>query len=633
MSEEKKLFAKASLDHQAGRLGSAETGYRRILEANPNFAGALHGLGLIAMQMNDAEAAQGLIGRAVAIDPDHPDFQMHLGMALHASGRPEAGIANLRRAIALAPDHGAAHYNLGQGLMQNGKEEEAVRHFERAREITPGDANTLNALATALIAIGRTNDVETLLRNALSLVPDHAYALGNLANFLLEQGRPQEAEAVARKLLRLQPDDWTALSGLARIESALEKYAEAIAHCRAALVLAPDDLETLTILGRALTNSGNLGEAAELYAGLVETYPDHAEIRGNLGVALNAVGDYGAAMVHLEKAVALDPGHANATFVRGLTRMSRGEVAAGLEDFEYRWPNPDSSARWRDLPQPLWDGRELHGEGLLIWAEQGVGDHILFANLVPLAMARGAACVLECDARLIDLLGRFFPDLHVLAEGGASPEGRPGPEIAYQVPMGGLMRALAPWPDGFTAPKRILEPDDGRRRACEKRLAAAGGEALRIGISWRSARRKIGPLKSLPLDHWGPILAGRPALFVNLQYGETEAETEEVAIATGATIFTDPEIDRFDDLEGMAALIECLDLVITTSNVTAHIAGALGKECWLALQRGPLWYWGWTGRQTLFYPSISAYRQDRAGDWVCVIDAIAKDLDAFMTRR
>ena len=103
--------------------------------------------------------------------------------------------------------------------------------------------------------------------------------------------------------------------------------------------------------------------------------------------------------------------------------------------------------------------------------------------------------------------------------------------------------------------------------------------------------------------------------------------------ATGADILTDPDLDRFDDIEGMMALIDGLDLVITTSNVTAHYAGALGKECWLALQRSPLWYWGTAGTGTLFYPAITAYRQTKAARWDDVATALAADLDRFLDNR
>ena len=150
---------------------------------------------------------------------------------------------------------------------------------------------------------------------------------------------------------------------------------------------------------------------------------------------------------------------------------------------------------------------------------------------------------------------------------------------------------------------------------------------MRIGVSWRSARQRAGVRKSVPLADWMPILADRDALFVNLQYGDTDKEVAAAAKRSGAEIYTDPKIDRYSELEKLAALIDCLDLVITTSNVTAHLAGALGKETCLILQRAPLWYWGHQGNETTFYPSVRAFRQTSANSWDGVISAVAAVLD------
>ena len=135
----------------------------------------------------------------------------------------------------------------------------------------------------------------------------------------------------------------------------------------------------------------------------------------------------------------------------------------------------------------------------------------------------------------------------------------------------------------------------------------------------------------MPLEEWGPIFKGRDALFVNLQYGETEPEIAAAMGATGAEIYTDPEIDRFNDFEGLAALIDGLDLVVTTSNVTAHFAGALAKPCLLALQVTPLWYWGMANQPIPLYASVERFWQGRENIWTDVAGDIAARLDELKT--
>lgn len=135
----------------------------------------------------------------------------------------------------------------------------------------------------------------------------------------------------------------------------------------------------------------------------------------------------------------------------------------------------------------------------------------------------------------------------------------------------------------------------------------------------------------MPLEEWAPILQRRDALFVNLQYGETDAEIADAIRATGADIYTDPEIDRFNDFEGLTALIDGLDLVVTTSNVTAHFAGALAKPCLLALQVTPLWYWGMAAEPIPLYASVERFWQGRENIWTDVAGNIAARLDEMNT--
>jgi ADP-heptose:LPS heptosyltransferase len=162
--------------------------------------------------------------------------------------------------------------------------------------------------------------------------------------------------------------------------------------------------------------------------------------------------------------------------------------------------------------------------------------------------------------------------------------------------------------------------------ACAETLETLGDKP-RIGISWRSTSTLTSGQKSVPLDRWGPILSERDAVFVNLQYGDTDDEVVQATADFECDIFTDPEIDRFNDLEGLAALVDGLDLVISVSNVTAHFAGALGKPCWLMLQSSPIWYWGHEDRRVPFYSTLRAFRQSRFGDWDSVVGAVARDLD------
>ena len=131
--------------------------------------------------------------------------------------------------------------------------------------------------------------------------------------------------------------------------------------------------------------------------------------------------------------------------------------------------------------------------------------------------------------------------------------------------MGELVRHLGPDPHDIQFPSRFIAPNAARIAGCVEWLRGLG-DGPAIGISWRSGGRGEGMSKTIGLADWHAVLRARDAKFVNLQYGDTEGEIEQARTATGAMFFSHPEIDRFNDLDCLAALIDGLDLVITTSN-------------------------------------------------------------------
>ena len=148
------------------------------------------------------------------------------------------------------------------------------------------------------------------------------------------------------------------------------------------------------------------------------------------------------------------------------------------------------------------------------------------------------------------------------------------------------------------------------------------------GISWLSKNKDIGKEKSLYLNQLLPILRNQNATFVNLQYGNVSDEIKEILDSYGIEIKSISDIDNFNDLDGLASLVDACDYVITASNVTAHIAGALNKKTFLILpfSRGKIWYWGESTDRSLWYPSIEIFRCPGLGLWDIPINNLSKKL-------
>lgn len=263
----------------------------------------------------------------------------------------------------------------------------------------------------------------------------------------------------------------------------------------------------------------------------------------------------------------------------------------------------------------------FHAERLLIWAEQEVGDHIFFGGLFGEALQFAEQLVVTVDPRLLPLFRRAMPKIAFF-----SSAHQPLPEVLYDahLPMGSLPACLPNWPARLTQPRPnyliadVTKTKKLRRQLCIRR-------EFMIGISWRSKNPQSGEKHSLDLKAFA-ALATPGVKLLNLQYGEVDAEIAACKAQTGVQIWQCPEVDNMQDLDGLAALIAACDLVVSADNTTAHLAGALGKPCWVLLTSAPDWRWLLERSNSPWYASVKLYRQTTAGDWEQVMAKVKTDL-------
>jgi hypothetical protein len=264
-----------------------------------------------------------------------------------------------------------------------------------------------------------------------------------------------------------------------------------------------------------------------------------------------------------------------------------------------------------------------------LWAEQGIGDQILHGSMIADLASSALAVTLEVDRRLVPLFRRSFPRVTLVPY--KTPPAAGAGDHDCQAPLGSLGRWLRPSFESF--PRRsFLEPDPRRRDEYRHRLT---GERTVVGISWKSANREFGPHKSMALRDWLPILRVPCLRFVDLQYGDTASERRDAEQHAGARIEHLPDLDLHGDLDGLAALCAACDLVITTSNVTAHVAGALGRPVWQMVPTGigRLWYWFSNRADSPWYPGMRLFDQTAPGRWRETLGAVARELAAFVPAR
>jgi hypothetical protein len=264
----------------------------------------------------------------------------------------------------------------------------------------------------------------------------------------------------------------------------------------------------------------------------------------------------------------------------------------------------------RVYPQPFWNGGPLESGRLLLWHEQGVGDEIMFAGLIPELLRAGHRCVVDCDLRLKPLFSRSFPEVEVVSGFEVNETG-----FAAHLPLGSLPRLFRPQLSAFTAATSpYLVPDLEKKGQFRTRYFA--GKRV-IGLAWYTNNKDTGRSRSIELSLFAPLFALRDISWVSLQYGDQ---------AVRAPVMVDRSVDQLSDLDGFAAQIAAMDLVITIDNSTAHLAGALGVPVWLLLPFAADWRWFRERGNSPWYPSMRIFRQQTLGDWTPVVESLRRIL-------
>lgn len=566
-----------------------------------------------------------LAQRAIALDPKEARAHMLLGMALGRIGRHTAALASLDRAIALGAAD--AEGSRADALVALGRLAEALESFDRALALDLNSVADWCNRGAALLDLGRGAEAAESFAHAIALAPDFAEAHYNHGNALAQIERHAEAVASYDRALALDRDYVDALNNRANALDRLGRPQEALASAERALALAPEHIGALitrSVLLRKLRRSAEALAGCERALALRPDDMDALTVRADLLIDLERFEE---AIATLDRIIALKPDAVAAKWNKSLICLGLGRFAEGWPLYEHRWAGAKGLVP-RGYAQPRWNGGRLDG-ALLVWGEQGLGDEILHASMLPDLIARIPSLVLEVEPRLVALFARSFPGVKVIA---LQPELYAGP-VDAQEPLGGLGRFLRTrWEDFPRRDCGYLIADPERARALRQRLAD-DGRAI-IGLSWISKAPVGGESKSARLDDFTPLLRLSASRFIDLQYGDTNDERAALARDSGITVERLADIDNTNDLDGLAALMSACDAVVTVSNTTAHLAGALGRPTWVMVPHGHarIWYWFHDRDVSPWYPRVRVRQQQSAQSWTDVVASVAQEVSAFVAQ-
>jgi tetratricopeptide (TPR) repeat protein len=537
------------------------------------------------------------------------------GVALHQRGFLDEAERLYAGVLKLEPRHFDALHLLGVLMQQRGQGAEALRLIGAALEVNGRHTMALDNHSKALLMAGRFAEALDSIDKVLAIEPGHVRALVNRATVFIEFGRHAEAAAAAEAALRSDPHYPAAWVKRGHALSMLKEHRKAIGCYNEALGLDPARIDALNNRGFSHAELGELEEALASFDLLLQLHPDNVDALINRGHVLVELQREQEALASYEQAFALVP-DPDAAFNRGLNRLRIGDLR-GWEGYDQRWSARAFPHR-REERYPIWDGGAVNGT-LLACAEQGLGEHILFAGMVPDLAARAAAVAVEVEPRLVPLFTRSFPGVTVAAIDHPWPAGA----IAAEIPMGSLGRHFrASWEAFPVRDQGYLRADPALATHLRQRLD--DGRSL-IGLSWHSRNPNFEAAKSATLRDFAPLLQRQDCRFVDLQYGDTAQARAEAERELGVRIEHLDDVDNTNDLDALAALTCACDRVVTVSNTTAHLAGALGRETHVLVPpgRGRMWFWFKDRDDSPWYPRVRLYRQRRGQPWTEVVAGLA----------
>lgn len=471
----------------------------------------------------------------------------------------------------------------------------AAQAYQRAIQLSPLNGSAYYELMALLLQLGDIANADHVCQAIPAALYDKTPGLRHLHGLvLIEQGRTAEAMVLLQSLEGASGISAPHLQNdLGTCCNRQERHAEALVHYRKAYDTGLRNVVVYKNLAGVLQKTGDMAGAEHLYREALKVFPQDADL----------------------------------TYEYAQLLLKTEQYERGFQLYARRWEARLFGCPAPQLPIPRWNGRKPP-RSLLVLGEQGLGDQILYSSLLPALQEKAGRVSVYFEPRLAPLLQRSFPGIEIA--NGIETESADALRAAYDAylsaaDIGALLPGAIGWAKGY------LKPDPVRSESLRQKYRERFPGKTLVGISWKSQRAVFGEKKSVGIEHWAPVLARPDCQFISLQYGDVRGDVEAARTLCEGGLFVDPDVDSFGDIDGLAAQIAALDLVITTSNTTAHVAAAIDAPTWLVLPAGTglFWYWGLRPDRIAWYPHVRPFRVDRPDHWAPTMAAVASALSSF----
>ena len=543
-------------------------------------------LGVAYAAQADFKLAISSYKTALGLEPNYYEAYNNMGVAYNDWKKPDTALSHLRKAIEINPQYSEAFNNIGNSYKQKLELSLAIQNYKKAIEISPTYVDAMCNLGICLALEKRYEQAKNVYKKAITLDPSNKQITFLMSDCLFNMKSYKKAKKVIYKQLQSN-----------KLDSQFNH-----------------------LLGKILHKEGDRN-ALGYYRIALNNERSGEEVLNNMGAFFFEQRKLKCSEYALVKALNLNKKNFNAKLNLAYTQLIRKNFKQGWYNQEFRWKADFANdVVWPIKDRELWEGQR--DKNVLLWKEQGIGDDILFMGLVPEASEITNSTTVYTDPRLISLCERGMPGVIFKPYRGKIED----EEFDYHLPMGSLPRLFRNSEKDFErVTTGYLKADPKRVEDLSQELGI--GNKKVIGISWKSFKGSNMDNKNIELEKLSDAFGDLDVVLLNLQYGDVNEEIRDFTKATGIEVLQCKSVDNREDLDGLAALIENCDLVVSTSNVTIHLAGALGKETWVLLPYVANFWWLLDRTDSVWYPTLKLYRQKKYASWYSIIASIAEDLN------
>lgn len=415
-------------------------------------------------------------------------------------------------------------------------------------------------------------------------------------------------------------------------------HSQCIEEAQKALAIKPDAAECVSLIAGCMLDLGKTELSLQLHIKAFQLNPVNQMVVNNIGKYWEVTGDWENAIQFYMAALRQNPGSFVMKNNCGLALLSCGQLAEGWDYWEARH---ELARRYgvrmtrmmaRHFPQPTWNKEPLIGKRLIVSAEQGVGDHFLFATMLPELKKFGGEVWVEVDRRLVDVMQNSLPEFNFVpipykkAETGED-------HFHYHIPMGCLGRLFRREFKQFPTKQDYLKPDPILVEKWKERFAPFDGK-IKIGLSWRSMNRDFDRQRFYAdIPDLAPLMNIPNAVFINMQYAYEQDELDEFEKLYGQPLHNWDDINLKDDLGEVAAYAANLDMNISPQSTPATITGAQSIPTAIFTNNDKRNINTLGQNRHMWFPSAKLFFKSdfvsKDSNWENCFDQIAKDITTY----